>query len=330
MKEISLSRITKLNDNIKQLLELLTGMTNSPNVLSIISETTLTESMDRILNYYMFLISYIKIKTQKDKTSSTLIYDYVVTLNYLMNEYSMNIGYVIYLKNNLISNTFLFTKVLDDELIQTSASIDDVKNTSYLLVLSEDYEKISSLLDELYSYVKIIIESNVTSLPDYFDKYKKADPDRFMKNYILNGNTVQNKFLSTNNIISNSLGNNLQNINKLKKSNKPNKLNKINNIVYDKNKCDNLNISSLIDCISTYTRKDNKSSTYGGKYLKKILKKNKIDKSKTFKTSKSQKIKKNKKRKVLFNNILLISVFILVCVYKFFLTKYQINISKIK
>ena len=65
MKEIVLSRITKLNDNIKQLLELLTGLTNSQNVLSIISETTLKESIDRILNYYMFQISYIKIKTLK-------------------------------------------------------------------------------------------------------------------------------------------------------------------------------------------------------------------------------------------------------------------------
>ena len=73
MKEIALSRITKLNENIKQLLELLTGLTNSPNVISIISEITLNESMDRILNYYMFLMSYIKIKTQKDKTSSKLI-----------------------------------------------------------------------------------------------------------------------------------------------------------------------------------------------------------------------------------------------------------------
>jgi hypothetical protein len=328
MREIALSRITKLNDNIKQLLELLTGLTNSPNVLSIISETTLTESMDRILNYYMFLISYIKIKTQKDKTSSTLIYDYVITLNYLFNEYSMNIGYIIYLKNNLTTNTFLFTKVLDDELIQASGSPSDIQNTSYLLVLSEDYEKISSLLDELYSYVKIIIESNVTSLPEYFSKYKKTDPDRFMKNYILNGNTIQNKFLSTNNIIPNPFGNNLQNINKLKKSDKPNKL---NNVVYNKNKCDNLNISSLIDCISTYTRKTDNTSTYGGKVLKKILKKNnkKINDTKTLKTTKSQKIKKNKKRKILINNILLISVFVLICIYKFFITKYQIKISKI-
>ncbi len=327
MKEIALSRITKLNDNIKQLLELLTGLTNSSNVLSIISETTLTESMDRILNYYMFLISYIKIKTQKDKTSSKLIYDYVITLNYLFNEYSMNIGYIIYLKNNLTTNTFLFTKVLDDELVQASGIPSDIQNTSYLLVLSEDYEKISSLLDELYSYVKIIIESNVTSLPEYFSKYKKTDPDRFTKNYILNENMIQNKLLSTNNIIPNSLGNNLQNINKLKKSNKPNKPNKLNNVIYNKNKCDNLNISSLIDCISTYTRKTDNTSTYGGKVLKKNKKK--INDTKTLKTTKSQKIKKNKKRKVLINNILLISVFVLICIYKFFITKYQIKISKI-
>ena len=82
MKEIALSRIEKLISNIKSSLELLTGLINSSNVLSVISSSTLVDSIDRILNYYMFLFSYIKIKIKKDKISSALITDYLISLNY--------------------------------------------------------------------------------------------------------------------------------------------------------------------------------------------------------------------------------------------------------
>jgi hypothetical protein len=323
MKDIALSRIDKLISNITSSLELLTGLTNSPNVLSVISSSTLIESIDRILNYYMFLLSYIKIKIKKDKISTALISDYLISLNYLINDYSMNIGYIIYLKNNLTTLTFTYTKVLNDDLVQTTANTSDFTNTSYILVLSDDFDKISLLLDEIYSYVKLIIESNITSLPDYFSKYKKIDPDR-LRLHNLN-NTCPNNNICTNNIYPhNSLNSNLAN---MLNNFGPNPSPKPNNIlpkknIFNKNKCDSLNISSLIDGIPTCTQ-DAKTTTKTNILFKKNKLKN-ILKSKTNKN----KLKKNKQNKQNYIfNLLLTCFFVLVCIYNIVVLKYDIKLE---
>lgn len=320
MKDIALSRIDKLISNITSSLELLTGLTNSPNVLSVISSSTLIESIDRILNYYMFLLSYIKIKIKKDKISTALISDYLISLNYLINEYSMNIGYIIYLKNNLITLTFTYTKILNDDLVQTTANTSDFTNTSYILVLSDDFDKISLLLDEIYSYVKLIIESNITSLPDYFSKYKKIDPDRLRLNHL---NNKSPNIIYPHNSLNSNLANMLNNFgpNPSPKSNN-NILPKKN--IFNKNKCDSLNISSLIDGIPTCTQ-DVKTTTKTNRLFKKNKLK-KILKSKTDK-NKSNKNKSKKNKQNYIFNLLLTCFFVLVCIYNIVVLKYDIKLE---
>jgi hypothetical protein len=350
MKEITLTRINKLNTNIIQLLELLTGMANSPNVLQIISSSTLVDSIERILNYYMFLRSYIKIKIKKDKISTGLINDYLESLNFLMNDYSMNIWYIIYLKNNLTnestnenpSPTFTYTKVFNDDLVTETANTTDFSNTSYFLILSEDFDKISVLLDETYSYVGLIIESNITTLPDYFNKYKKIDPDRLkiynlnknnnlVNNHPINNNPVNNHQINNHPINNNPINNNPINNNPI--NNNPVNNHQINNHcphlkynkiskqhVFNKKKCNSLNISSLIDGITTYSQNSNTNSNTKSN---KLFKNNKLKK-----ILKSSNIKKNKK--INNNNIkkiLLICFIVLLYIYNVIILKYDIKLE---
>jgi len=315
IETVDLSRIEKLNANIKQLLELLTGLVISSNALSIISSSALVDSMDRILNYYMFLLSYIKIKIKKDKVSCALVNDYLISLNYLMNDYSMNIGYIIYLKNNLTTPTFTYTMILNDDLVQTTVNVSDFTNTSYILIISEDFDKILLLLDEIYLYVKLIIESNITSLPDYFSKYKKIDPDR-LRLHNFNNNICPDNIIYPQNPLNSNLANMLNNF-----SPKPNNILPKKNI-FNKNKCDSLNISSLIDGIPTYTQ-DAKTNTNTKTKTNRLFKKNKLKKILKSKTDKN----KSKKKQTYILNILLTCFFVLVFIYNIVILKYDIKLE---
>jgi hypothetical protein len=93
--------------------------------------------------------------------------------------------------------------------------------------------------------------------------------------------------------------------------------------IFNKNKCDSLNISSLIDGIPTYTQEGKNTKTKTNIKKNKLFKKNKL--KKILKSKSNNKDKKNKQNYIF--NILLTCFLVLLCIYNIVIMKYDIKLE---